>query len=93
MKIVDMSKGELNKLRSSTLYDSELYVIYTGNYVNFAKNIPIKVQSKYAMSSGLDFPFPKWEASDFYIIDLDGDVFTLVNKRFDKLPKGFKWLN
>lgn len=87
-----MSKGELDKLRGSTLYkDETLYVIHDGRYGNFPANTPIPAKPRMACKSNLPYPQPKWIACDYYIKDTGGNSYKISTERYGKLIKGFKW--
>lgn len=86
-----MTKAELDKKRSSTLYMNEiLYVEYKGE-LGFPKGV-LEVRPRFARHSGLPYPQPKWIACDYYIEDLDGDNFKIANDRYGELYKGFEWV-
>lgn len=90
----NISKRELDKLRSSVLYGDEiLKVIYNGKYNNFPRGVGIEVYSRSAKHSGLEYPQPKWIATDYYIKDSDGDRYLIASERYGKLPTGFEWVN
>lgn len=89
----EMTKKEMDKLRSSTLYaDEELYVICTANYGNFPKGVPIKATPRMSCKSGLPYPQPKREACDYYIYDTDGDLYRVARHRYGETAKGFEWV-
>ena len=86
-------KQELDKLRSSCLYNDEvLRVIYTGKAINFPKNEIIYAKPKSARFSGLPYPQPKWIACEYYIEDLDGDYYKVAKDRYGDLEPGFEWV-
>lgn len=88
-----MTKKEMDKLRGSVLYkDEKLKVIYTGNASNFPKNVEIETHSRFAKRSVLLYPNPKWIACNYYIYDLDGDLYKVATDRFGKLEAGFEWI-
>ena len=88
-----MTKKEMDKLRSSTLYEGEkLKVIYNGKLSNFPKNTIIEAYPRYVRPSGLPYPQPKWIVCSYYVDDLDGDMFPVADTRYGKLKNGFKWV-
>lgn len=88
-----LTKKEMDKLRSSTLYSDEiLYVICTANYGNFPKSVPMVAKPRMKCKSGLPYPQPKWIACDYYIEDTDGDCYRVARQRFGEIDKGFKWM-
>ncbi|MBV4450692.1 hypothetical protein KM792_13665 [Clostridium tyrobutyricum] len=88
-----MNKVEMDKLRSSVLYENEvLKVRYLGKMSNFPKGQVIEAVPKFATKSNLPYPQPKWMACCYTITDLDGDSFEIAEKRYGKLYKGFEWV-
>ena len=90
---MNMDKKEMDKMRSSTLYDKEiLKVRYTGKAINFPKNELIDCIPYFKCKSGLPYPQPKWIACDYRITDNDGDDFPIAHDRYGKIYPGFEWV-
>lgn len=88
-----MTKQEMDKLRSSILYDGELLdVVCIKDYGNFKKGVIIKAFSRFVCKSGLPYPYPKWEACDWYVRDLDGELFKVADFKHKDIVRGFKWV-
>jgi hypothetical protein len=88
-----MNKKEMDKLRSSTLYNGEvLKVRYTGKAGNFFKGQIIDAVPRMKHRTGLPYPWPKWIVCDYYITDSDGDAFPVARERYGELYKGFEWV-
>lgn len=88
-----MNKKELDKQRSSVLYQGEvLKVKYTGNCGGFFRGEVIEAKPRHARISGLPYPQPKWAPCHYEITDEDGDSFTVAEDRYGRLYRGFEWV-
>lgn len=65
------------KVRSATIGQEIIKVIYLGNLAGFYFGKVIEAEARYVQGSGKKHPYPKWKHCDYQIKDEDGDYFPI----------------
>jgi len=76
------------KVRSSTIGQDKIKVVYLGNLGGFHFGKVIEAKARHVTSSGKKFPYPKRKHCDYRIDDEDGDSFPVSDDGIN-FYKGF----
>lgn len=65
------------KIRSSTIGQDVIKVVYLGKMAGLHFGKVIEASPRYVTKTGQKFPYPKWQHSVYRIEDQDGEMFTV----------------
>lgn len=73
----EVIKQMCDKLRSSTVGEKKIKVIYFGESGGFNFGNVIEAKARHVAPTGEKYPYPKWKHCKYQIKDEGGDTFTV----------------